>query len=58
MTRAIDEALRVTQAEGPTIFIEPGIRGSFFEADSRFLCVDGDERPGKAAAYAAILEWR
>lgn len=57
MARAIDEALRVTRAEAPIIFIEPGFCGSFFEADSRFLCVDGDERPGKAAAYAAMLAY-
>lgn len=54
MPQAIREALRVVKNEGCIIFLEPTPEGSFFEAELRFGCCDGDERKQMAAAFQTI----
>lgn len=56
MPRAIREAVRITKPKGRIIFLEPGVVGSFFEAEIYFDACDGDERGLKAAAYRAMNE--
>ena len=54
MQHAISEALRVINNNGYIIFLEPTPEGSFFEAEIRFGCCDGDEREQMAAALHKI----
>lgn len=54
MAHAINEAVRVVKREGFVVFVEPGMEGSFFEAEIRFKACDGDERAAKRAARLAI----
>jgi SAM-dependent methyltransferase len=58
MCRAIEEALRVVKKTGHVIFLEPGMEGSFFDAEIMFNACDGDERREKLAARQAILKHR
>jgi ubiquinone/menaquinone biosynthesis C-methylase UbiE len=52
---AFDEALRVLRADGLVIFLEPLPEGTFFDAEMRFGCCDGDERRELAYAYYSML---
>jgi ubiquinone/menaquinone biosynthesis C-methylase UbiE len=54
MSMAIDEAIRVLKEHGRIVFLEPGTRGTFFEAEIAFDACDGDERTEKLAAYQAM----
>lgn len=54
MHQAINEAVRVVGKDGHIVFLEPGVRGSFFEAEIRFRICDGDERRAKEEAQKAI----
>jgi SAM-dependent methyltransferase len=54
MQQAISEALRVIKNDGHIIFLEPTPAGSFFEAEIRFGCCDGDEQAQMAAAFHII----
>lgn len=56
MGQAIDEALRVGKPDGKLVFLEPGTRGSFFEAEIRFDAGDGDEREAKKTAKRTLSE--
>lgn len=56
MAQAIDEAIRVADAEAFLVFLEPDLEGSFFEAEIAFQACDGDEREAKSQAYRAMLE--
>lgn len=53
MPVAVDEAVRVLRPGGTVIFLEPLPEGTFFEAEMRFGCCDGDER--KQLAYANFV---
>ena len=55
MSRALAETRRVLRPGGHAIFIEPAFEGTFFEAELRFGCCDGDERRAKAIAYFSML---
>lgn len=55
MSKAIDEAIRVTKKGGNIIFLEPAEDGTFFEAEIAFDACDGDERREKRAAYKALI---
>ncbi|MEY4722769.1 MAG: hypothetical protein RLZZ324_282 [Candidatus Parcubacteria bacterium] len=55
MRASIEEAVRVLRYDGAIVFFEPAFDGTFFEAEVAFDACDGDERKGKAAAYAAML---
>ena len=52
---AIDEAVRVVKKDGYIVFLEPNMKGSFFETEIKFGASDGDERKEKAYAYFSIL---
>jgi ubiquinone/menaquinone biosynthesis C-methylase UbiE len=54
-TRAIDEAVRVLRPTGKVLFLEPLPEGTFFDAEMRFGCCDGDERKELAYAHYAML---
>lgn len=54
MCKAIDEAVRVTKASGYIVFLEPAMRGNFYDAEIRFDACDGDERGLKSAAQRCI----
>lgn len=53
MPRAVDEVIRVLRPGGTVIFLEPLPEGTFFDAEMRFGCCDGDER--KKLAYANFV---
>ncbi|OGC84875.1 hypothetical protein A3F55_00120 [Candidatus Adlerbacteria bacterium RIFCSPHIGHO2_12_FULL_53_18] len=60
MKDAIDSVVRVTAATGPKdaghiVFLEPGTKGSFFNAEIWFDACDGDERKAKTRADRAML---
>lgn len=55
MAVAIDEAVRVVKKHGYIVFLEPGMKGSFFETEIQFGASDGDERKEKAYAYFSML---
>lgn len=55
MVVAIDEAARVVKKDGYIVFLEPGMKGSFFETEIQFGASDGDERKEKAYAYFSML---
>ena len=55
MSEAINEALRVLKENGSIIFLEPGTKGNFFEAEIFFDAGDGDETREKATAYEAMM---
>jgi ubiquinone/menaquinone biosynthesis C-methylase UbiE len=54
MQQAISEVVRVIKNDGHIIFLEPTPAGTFFEAEIRFGCCDGDEREKMAAAFQII----
>ncbi len=58
MSKAIDEAVRVTKKDGYIIFLEPTEEGTFFEAEIAFDACDGDERANKRTAYQALKNYR
>ncbi len=58
MATAIDEAIRVTKKKGLIVFLEPGTKGSFFEAEIKFGLFDGDETEAKAKAYETMMHHR
>lgn len=53
MPAAVDEAVRVLRPGGSVIFVEPVSEGTFFDAEMRFGCCDGDER--RHLAYASYV---
>lgn len=55
MSKAITEAVRVTKRGGYIVFLEPGNKGTYFDAEIGFDAGDGDERKEKARAYFEIL---
>lgn len=54
--RAISEACRVVKDRGTIVFIEPGAKGTIFEAEIMFDCFDGDETKQKDKAYKTIMQ--
>jgi len=58
MPAAIDEAIRVLRPGGVVIFLEPMPVGTFFDAEMRFGCCDGDERRELAYANFTMLNSR
>ena len=55
MPEAIDEAVRVTKPNGNVVFLEPGMVGSFFDAEIVFDACDGDEREAKRCAHRTMM---
>lgn len=55
MSKAIKEAVRVLKPDGHIVFLEPGIEGSFFDAEITFDACDGDERAVKQIAQRAMM---
>jgi ubiquinone/menaquinone biosynthesis C-methylase UbiE len=55
MSAAIDESVRVLRPDGLVLFLEPMPEGTFFDAEMRFGCCDGDERRQLAYAYYSML---
>jgi ubiquinone/menaquinone biosynthesis C-methylase UbiE len=55
MSDAISEAIRVLRPDGLVLFLEPMPEGTFFDAEKRFGCCDGDERKQLAYAYYSML---
>ncbi len=55
MPRAIDEAARVVRSSGSVMFLEPLPVGTFYDAEMRFGCCDGDERRELAYAFYTML---
>jgi ubiquinone/menaquinone biosynthesis C-methylase UbiE len=58
MTMAIDEVAMLVKRSGRIVFLEPGLRGSYFEAEIRFNAGDGDETNVKMAAAHVQLNHR
>lgn len=58
MPQALDEARRVARPSGLIMFLEPGKRGSFFEAEKMFNACDGNEDAAKDAAVRAMRSHR
>ncbi len=56
MEQAIKEAVRVVTKRGFIVFLEPGMNGSFFEAEIQFDACDGDESKEKESAYRAMMK--
>jgi ubiquinone/menaquinone biosynthesis C-methylase UbiE len=54
MQQAISDVFQVIRNEGHIIFLEPTPEGTFFEAEIRFGCCDGDEREQMATALQII----
>lgn len=55
MSDAIDESVRVLRPDGLVLFLEPLPEGTFFDAEMRFGCCDGDERRQLAYAHYSML---
>ena len=55
MANAIDEAVRVVRPTGCVLFLEPLPVGTFYDAEMRFGCCDGDERRELAYAFYSML---
>ncbi len=55
MPKAIDEAVRVVRSSGSILFLEPLPVGTFYDAEMRFACCDGDERRELAFAFYTML---
>ena len=53
--KALTEACRVLKNKGTIVVIEPGLKGTIFEAEINFDCFDGDETKQKAKAYETIM---
>ena len=55
MSKAVDEAVRVVRPTGSILFLEPLPVGTFYDAEMRFGCCDGDERRELAYAFYTML---
>ena len=55
ISAAIAEAIRVVRTDGFILFLEPMPEGTFFEAEKKYGCCDGDERKELAFAYYSML---
>lgn len=58
MSKAIDEAVRVTKPGGYVVFLEPMFDGTYFDSEMIFDAGCGDERAEKALAYYEILKYK
>lgn len=56
MPHVIHEAVAVCKRDGNIIILEPGMEGSFYQAEIEFDACDGDEREAKKAARRVIDE--
>jgi ubiquinone/menaquinone biosynthesis C-methylase UbiE len=53
--KALQETRRVLKNKGLVVIIEPGLKGTIFQAEIMFDCLDGDERKKKVKIQKLIM---